>query len=161
MVTSNNRGEGRREGPPDAHTRYLPSLFDSRSFPPFVSLPHSLSMEQFIYIIPSVDFTVCFDRNSIIKCPGYLIVDTPNIHNTPFPYAWPVIPRWLCTPRALKWSIEHDDSSRRDKKLVLSRRIFSPGRTCEMGVDANRLFVKFSSNFSLWIWQCTICIWTR
>lgn len=40
----------------------------------------TLSIKQFIYIIPSVDSTVCFDKNSIIKWPGYLIPDTLNLH---------------------------------------------------------------------------------
>lgn len=126
MVTSNSRDEGRREGL-YAHTRYSPlpsiralfftlslcrSLARSLAHPPspclflFLFLPLSpsfslylsLSMEQFIYIIPSVGFTVCFDRNSIIKCPGYLMLDTPNIHNTPFPYAWQLIPPMTAHP---------------------------------------------------------------
>jgi len=99
-------------------------------------------MEQFIYIIPSVGFTVCFDRNSIIKCPGYLILDTPNIHNTPFPYAWPVIPGNYA-PLERSNGQSNMTIHRKKIKKFLSQREFSSRRNIRNLFHANHLSSLF------------------
>lgn len=135
MVTNNSRDKGRkRRGESSSiHPSQPLSLFLNRFFPSLslVPLPPFSPRSNLSALYPQLATVRVLTRNSIIKCPVYLILNTLNLHNIRLTSAWTVIvcahPSRVPPPRTL---IPFPFMRMTDVRIPLSSSSSPPSSSC-------------------------------
>lgn len=135
MVTNNSRDKGRkRRGESSSiHPSQPLSLFLNRFFPSLslVPLPPFSPRSNLSALYPQLATVRVLTRNSIIKCPVYLILNTLNLHNIRLTSAWTVIvcahPSRVPPPRTL---IRFPFMRMTDVRIPLSSSSSPPSSSC-------------------------------